>query len=627
MQILNVGIYAHIDAGKTTLLERILFESGRIRKPGTVEEGTTESDYLQEEIERGISIQSTLARVFWPSKKEPKVLFQFLDNPGHLDFQSQTNASLVVADLGIVLIDAFEGLKSQTLQNVEWLRKRKIPILFFLNKLDRKGIDITDSLVDLEAVLGKEPILLWKEEGGCTLLQECSSDQSLLPLIEWDDKLSADYLQNPDNLAVLARDGFSKGFWKGEFVPVLGGAALHGNGVRELLGSLELLSKSFQPEFRPKEELGIAFKRELHPDLGRIVYILSSKEFPQNQEFWSASSQGKMDSLYYISTRDIEETSRAFPREIIVIPELHSIRPGDVLYSSPQKEYRSELQPIRKQFQILLEPETDEHRNSLWSALQTLVWLDEGLEAKTLTETGQIQISGLGELHLEVSLSRLREFFPYTFNVSSIKVARFELWKKMARQGEFQHTAFDQKISSGLVHASLVSSNSFSREVRFETKITETLEEAITSAFYEVVAKGSKGEEILGLDLIVHRYDPPDSLTTDVSSLVKVAVIKGLKDIIPKYTELVGPVSSLEILIPDVSLGDVLGSLSKRNARIQEVISLGDGKSLVHAKASTENLLGFAGVLRNMTQGRGVLSLDSLFNPEHYYVITLVDSR
>ncbi|WP_061206512.1 elongation factor G-like protein [Leptospira santarosai] len=627
MQILNVGIYAHIDAGKTTLLERILFESGRIRKPGTIEEGTTESDYLQEEIERGISIQSTLARVFWPSKKEPKVLFQFLDNPGHLDFQSQTNASLVVVDLGIVLIDAFEGLKSQTLQNVEWLRKRKIPILFFLNKLDRKGIDITDSLVDLEAVLGKEPILLWKEEGGCTLFQERSSDQSLLPLIEWDDKLSADYLQNPDNLAVLARDGFSKGFWKGEFFPVLGGAALHGNGVRELLGSLELLSKSFQPEFRPKEELGIAFKRELHPDLGRIVYILSSKEFPQNQEFWSASSQGKMDSLYYISTRDIEETSRAFPREIIVIPELHLIRPGDVLYSFPQKEYRSELQPIRKQFQILLEPETDEHRNSLWSALQTLVWLDEGLEAKILTETGQIQISGLGELHLEVSLSRLREFFPYTFNVSSIKVARFELWKKMVRQGEFQHTAFDQKISSGLVHASLVSSNSFSREVRFETKITETLEEAITSAFYEVVAKGSKGEEILGLDLIVHRYDPPDSLTTDVSSLVKVAVIKGLKDIIPKYTELVGPVSSLEILIPDVSLGDVLGSLSKRNARIQEVISLGDGKSLVHAKASTENLLGFAGVLRNMTQGRGVLSLDSLFNPEHYYVITLVDSR
>lgn len=145
-----------------------------------------------------------------------------MDNPGHLDFQSQTNASLVVVDLGIVLIDAFEGLKSQTLQNVEWLRKRKIPILFFLNKLDRKGIDITDSLVDLEAVLGKEPILLWKEEGGCTLFQERSSDQSLLPLIEWDDKLSADYLQNPDNLAVLARDGFSKGFWKGEFFPVLG---------------------------------------------------------------------------------------------------------------------------------------------------------------------------------------------------------------------------------------------------------------------------------------------------------------------------------------------------------------------------------------------------------------------
>ncbi|RHX95831.1 elongation factor G-like protein [Leptospira yasudae] len=626
MQILNIGIFAHIDAGKTTLLERILFETGRIRRPGTIEEGTTESDYLQEEIERGISIQSTLARVFWPNAKEPKVLFQFLDNPGHLDFQSQTSASLVVADLGIVLIDAFEGLKSQTLQNVEWLRKRKIPILFFLNKLDRKGIDITDSLVDLEAVLGKEPILLWKEGGEFSLLQERSSDQSLLPLLEWDGDLSEQYLQNPDHLADLARKGFARGFWKEEFFPVLGGAALHGDGVRELLRALELLSESFQPELRPKEELGIAFKRELHPDLGRIVYVLASKEFPQNQKFWSASSQGKMDSLHYISTRDIEETGRVLAREIIVVPELDSIQPGDVLYSSPQKEYRSELTPIRKQFQILIEPETDEHRDSLWKALQLLVWMDEGLEIKILPETGQMQLSGLGELHLEVSLSRLKEFYSHKINVSGIKVARFELWKKMVIQGEFQHTAFDQKISSGLVQASLVSSNSFSRDVRFETKITETLEEAITSAFYEVVAKGSKGEEVLGLDLIVHRYDPPD-VSNETSSLVKVAVIKGLKDIIRQHTELIGPLSILEILIPDSSLGDVLAVLSKRSAKISDVISVGDGKSLVHAKASTENLLGFASVLRNMTQGRGVLSLDSLFDSEHYYVITLVDSR
>lgn len=279
MQILNVGIFAHIDAGKTTLLERILFESGKIRKPGTIEEGTTESDYLQEEIERGISIQSALARVFWPNAKKPKVLFQFLDNPGHLDFQSQTSASLIVADLGIVLIDAFEGLKSQTLQNVEWLRKRKIPILFFLNKLDRKGIDITDSLVDLEAVLGKEPILLWKEGEGCSLLQERSSDQELLSLLEWDPKLSERYLKHPESLAELAREGFAEGFWKEEFFPVLGGAALHGDGVRELLVILELLSMSYRPEPRPGEELGIVFKRELHPDLGKIVYILATKEF------------------------------------------------------------------------------------------------------------------------------------------------------------------------------------------------------------------------------------------------------------------------------------------------------------------------------------------------------------
>ncbi|MBF3368285.1 elongation factor G-like protein, partial [Leptospira interrogans serovar Pomona] len=144
---------------------------------------------------------------------------------------------------------------------------------------------------------------------------------------------------------------------------------------------------------------------------------------------------------------------------------------------------------------------------------------------------------------------------------------------------------FDQKISSGLVHASVVSSNSFAREVRFATKITETLKEAITSAFSAVVVKGTKGEEILGLDLIVHRYDPPD-ISIDVSSLVKVAVIKGLKDIIPGNTAFVCPMSHLEIFILDWSSGDVLGSLSTRSAQIQEVTPFGDGKSLVRASAS-----------------------------------------
>ncbi|MBE8432599.1 elongation factor G-like protein, partial [Leptospira interrogans serovar Pomona] len=151
----------------------------------------------------------------------------------------------------------------------------------------------------------------------------------------------------------------------------------------------------------------------------------------------------------------------------------------------------------------------------------------------------------------------------------------------------------------------------------FQTKMSETLTEAMESAFYEVVVTGTKGDDILGLAVIVHRYDPPD-ISIDVSSLVKAAVIKGLKDIIPGNTELVGPISHLDILILDSSLGDVLGSLSKRSAQIQEVNPIGAGRSLVRASASTENLIGFAGVLRNITQGLGVLSLDSHFVPQPY---------
>ncbi|TGK07750.1 elongation factor G-like protein [Leptospira semungkisensis] len=619
---LNPGIFAHIDAGKTTLLERILFETGKISAPGRIEEGTTESDYLAEEIERGISIQSTVACIPYPNSEKARLLLQFVDNPGHLDFQSQANASLLVSDFGLVLIDTFEGLKSQTFQNVEALRKSGKPILFFLNKLDRPGADILTSLVDLEVALGKEPVLLFREDGSIPILQKEGQEGEFLPLIEWDPELSEEYLKDHSLLPELALQGLLKGFWSGNLFPVLGGSALQGKGVHELLTLLEILAKGKKPaSSQSKEGIAIVFKREVHPDLGKLLHFQALAPIKTGDSIFFGETEYKIQNLYRISARDYEETTKVEAGELLATDSFFFPRPGDLLtrHNIPKA---SLLSPIRRQFQILLEPEKGEDREELWRALQDLAWLDESVAVDILSETGQFRLSGTGELHLEISLSRLKESFLKSFQTSGIKVARFALWKNLVQKVAFQHTAFDHKISSGQVLASLESSHSFSKGVRFNVQLPSSVEEAITSAFDEVMARGKDGEEVLGLSMIIESYEsPPGANVDELSSLIKVAVIKGLKDIIPDYSELIGPRSELEILTPDLYLGDILASLAKRDARIRKVTSVTDGRQLIQASAATQNLLGFSGVLRNMAQGRGVLSLDSLFDFDNHSVL------
>ncbi|TGK62467.1 elongation factor G-like protein [Leptospira wolffii] len=622
LPFLNPGIFAHIDAGKTTLLERILFETGKISSPGRIEEGTTESDYLPEEIERGISIQSTVARIPYPNEESPRLLLQFVDNPGHLDFQSQANASLLVSDFGLVLVDSFEGLKSQTFQNVEALRKAGRPILLFLNKLDREGSDILTPLVDLEVALGKEPVLLFKEEGEVPLLEGKGEERDLLPCIEWDPDLSEEYLKDHSKLPLLAKEGLIKGFWEGKVFPVLGGSALHGQGIPELLSILELLAKG-KPAFRPpiSDAWGVVFKREVHPELGKLVHFQAWNRLGTKTKVFSETGDISVGNLYRISARDFEVAEEVEPGELVATSSLLFAKPGDILLRHNTTK-TSLLSPIKKQFQILLEPEKGEDREELWNSLQELAWLDESIGLDILPETGQFRLSGTGELHLEISLSRLRSIFSKSFQTSGIKVARFALWKNLVQKVAFQHTAFDQKISSGQVLASLESSHSFSKGVRFNAELSDSIEEAISSAFEEVTAKGKDGEEVLGLSMIVESYEPPETESSfDLASLIKVAVIKGLKDIIPNHSELIGPVSELEILTPDSYLGDILASLSKRDAKIRKVVAVADGRQLIQASASTQNLLGFSGVLRNMAQGRGVLSLDTLFDFDNHSVL------
>lgn len=618
MKRLAFGIFAHIDAGKTTLVEQMLVHSGQLSVAGKIEEGTTESDYLTQEIQRGISIQSTVI-VLELNIGASDYSFEVIDNPGHLDFQTQSHASVDAIDCAILLIDSLEGFKSQTLANLEFLLKKKKPILFVLNKIDKPNVDLSLAVVELAELLGKDPHLLFQEEakGPSFLWADPVACQSeLLSLVEWSENLSAAYLESPDDLPALANVGLAGGFWGGMIYPVWAMSALTGEGMDELFSILSWIADQMPSR---TEQGAVVFKRQLHPDLGKITYLRAFQ--PMGEGFSAETDLGHNFTFhtgYRINGRQALEIQSVEPGQTFAIPDSELqlgewiCGSGEVLSSSSEESH-----PV---FQILLEPERNEDFQSLEAHLRDIVWEDGGLKLEKKPETGQLQLSGLGELHLEVALGRLQEIFTEKFQSSNLSVARFELWKKLAQKILFEHSAFEGRLQSGEIEAFVEGISSLSKEVIIDKKYPEYLKGAVESGFSEATASGAFREEILGIRLAVSGYKPPKD-PEDPSSLIKVAVAKGLKELLPGSTILIGPVSALEIVVLDENLGDVLGALTKRKGKVLQVDSLPKQRSLIKARVPAENLLGFASVLRNMTQGRGSLSMGTLFDFENYSIL------
>jgi elongation factor G len=606
MKTTNIGIFAHIDAGKTTLTEQILYQLGAILRPGTIEEGTTESDHLPVEISRGISVFSSLLQLD-ASRIRSGFRINLLDTPGHLDFRNQVESVLDCIDLAIVLLDGTRGVESQTELIHAELIEKKIPEIFFINKLDRTADALPDALASLEELLGATPAILFRESDYSFIWKDPGnfSDQDHLELIQFNEELSDQYLRNPGSLHSLSRKGLILGLEQAKIFPVLGGSAYFGTGVPELL---ELISElQFPvPVSVPGAELIIS-KRYKHPDLGRLTLARALRKFRIGENLEVQNQKVPIQDAYRLTGESVEKISVLEPGDLFATGSLNHLPPPISLPDSP--------------FVMILEPETTEDKGELDQTFSDLAWEDPSYRWESNSSLGNFLLWGRGELHLEIALERARGLMKGKFSVGELKVARYELCKNMEKKLALEHTAFDEKFSSGKLVAILRDTAGFSKQLAFEVSLPEKIQNAIETGFYEALSRGNHHLEVLGVHFSVLEYIPPENLQEATPTLLKVAILSGLRDALVGQTEIIGPVSDLEITVDDQHVGNVLSVLQKRKAQVLDIRKRIQGKSLLLARAGTENLLGFSGALRNMTKGTGISFQRNTFNPENYYVL------
>lgn len=640
MKYRTVGIFAHIDSGKTTLTERILFEAGKISAVGSIEDGNTESDSLQEEIERGISIRTTFHTIPWKTTFG-EFAIQLVDTPGHIDFRNQVTDLLPAMETAIVVLEAGTVVQSQARLVIEELRKASVPMVFFINKLDRFDEEYLDTLVSLEEILDGVPVSLFQKdpEGKWEYyLRSPSRFPKTVKeeLMAWNDELLLSSWNDPSGQTDYSMIGLRSGPGSGKLYPVYGGSAKTGEGVRELL---DLVAWT-EPK-NPPEELGtglplLVLSRRTDEELGRYAVVYPTEE--KNKSAIQSLGKNKVESgkspskdhpepsFHFIDPETREEATSLEKGKLVFLkdhPDLllfpgSSVSLANELRNDPETKSSDR---VPSPFSIVLEPEHSSEKEFWLCRLEELVWEDPGYSLEKKDDTGQLVLLGRGELHLEIGIRRIQERTEKKLNFSSINIAKIELLKKMSHKVALEHRAFEDQKSSGALIAVLEDTADFSKHIAFEVSLPEEVKNSIETSFLEACLHGFYGEEIVGLKLRVLSYEIPEGDLQTTLTLLKVAILAGVKELFPSNTYLVGPLTEVEVMVDADHLGVVLSDLSRRNAKVVSIWEAVAGKSHLKANAPAQNLLGFSGALRNMTKGIGISWERTAFTYEFHAVL------
>ncbi|MBM9547045.1 elongation factor G-like protein [Leptospira sp. 201903074] len=635
MKYRTVGIFAHIDSGKTTLTERILFEAGKISAVGSIEDGNTESDSLQEEIERGISIRTTFHSIPWKTTFG-EFQIQLVDTPGHIDFRNQVTDLLPAMETAIVVLEAGTVVQSQARLVMEELLLAKVPMIFFINKLDRFSDEYLDTLVSLEEILKGAPVSLFqKNESG--KLEYYLREPSAFPksvkeeLISWSDDLMISSWNDPSGQTDFSMIGLRSGPGEGKLYPVYGGSAKTGEGVRELL-DLVLWTEAKIPEKVDVVPL-LVLSRRTDEEAGRysVVYPITDTTTEQlnslaKSHHPSKDSVANQSYFSFLDPESLEPVSHLIQGKLVYIKDHPSLLsfPGQSLRLRTSEAYSKELTPVERipsPFSIVLEPEQSSDKEFWLCRLEELVWEDPGYQLTDKEDTGQLVLLGRGELHLEIGIRRIRERTEKKLNFSSINIAKLELLKKMSHKVALEHRAFEDQKSSGALIAVLEDTADFSKHIAFEVSLPEEVKNSIETSFLEACLHGFYGEEVAGLKFRVLSYEMPKGDLQVTLMLLKVAILAGIKELFPSNTYLVGPLTEVDVMVDADHLGVVLSDLSRRNAKVESIWEAVAGKSHLKANAPAQNLLGFSGALRNMTKGIGISWERTAFTSEFYAVL------
>ncbi len=654
----NIGIMAHIDAGKTTTTERILYYTGRSYKIGEVHEGTATMDWMEQEQERGITITSAATTCFWRDYR-----INIIDTPGHVDFTIEVERSLRVLDGAVTVFDSVAGVEPQSETVWRQADKYGVPRICFVNKMDRVGADffrcvqmITDrlgavplvtqlpigvesdflGLVDLVAMKG----IIWKDESlGAEFVvgdipagmadQAAEYRHRLLELVvEQDDAAMEAYLEGNEPDVETLKRCIRKGTLGGAFVPVLCGSSFKNKGVQPMLDSVVdylpaptdvpdiqgVKPDTDEPVVRKSSDdepfAGLAFKIMTDPFVGSLTFVRVYSGVLQagTQVYNTVKDQkervGRMLQMHANHREDLKEARAG---DIVAIAGLKNTTTGDTLCepSAPVILERMEFpEPV---IEVAVEPKTKTDQEKMGVALNRLAQEDPSFRVSVDHESGQTIIKGMGELHLEIIVDRMKREFKVEANVGAPQVAYRETITKMV---EHDYTHKKQTGGSGqfarvkIRFEPLPAGGGF----EFENKVVGG---AVPKEYVPGVEKGLKSAKDTGViagfpvidfkaSLIDGAYHDVDSnvLTFDIAA--RACFREGIAKAGPKLLE---PVMKVEVVTPDDYMGDVIGDLNSRRGQVMGMDSRGNAR-VIEAMVPLANMFGYVNNLRSMSQGR-----------------------
>ncbi|MBD3330406.1 elongation factor G [Candidatus Peregrinibacteria bacterium] len=666
----NIGIIAHIDAGKTTVTERVLYYTGKTHKIGETHHGESQMDWMDQERERGITITSAATTCFWKTKSEPDTQYRFniIDTPGHVDFTVEVERSLRILDGGVVVFDGAMGVEPQSETVWHQADKYKVPRIAFINKMDKMGADFYKSLSSIHERLNPNAIAIqlpigseselsgvidliekkaYKFTGtmGNTIeeidIPEDMKDKveeyrALLveKVAENSEELMEKFLEEQEISVPELKKGIRDATIANQIYPVMAGSALQNTGVQLVLDAIcwYLPSPKDIPPVKGidiKTEEEITRKSEDSEPFSALAFKIATDPFVGNLCYFRVYS-GSLDSGSYVlnaSTGNKERVGRLIQMHANSREEIKSVKAGDIaaivgLKNTTTGNTLTDVNhPVLLEsiifpepvIRIAVEPKTKADQEKMGLALQKLAQEDPTFRVNTDEETGQTIIAGMGELHLDIIVDRMKREFKVEANIGAPQVAYretittpIEMEEKYAKQsggrGQFGHVYLrltPQEPGEGYEFVNSIVGG----------KIPKEYIPAVDKGIQEAMSKGI----IAGYPMVDIKAELYDGSYHDVDSsemAFKIAASICFQNACKRASAvLLEPVMKVEVTVPEDYFGDVMGNISSRRGQIQESGDRGMIK-FIKADIPLSEMFGYATDLRSMTQGRGNYSME-----------------
>ena len=664
-KVRNIGIIAHIDAGKTTTTERVLYYTGRSHKLGEVHEGTATMDWMEQEQERGITITSAATSCFWQDHR-----VNIIDTPGHVDFTAEVERSLRVLDGAVGVFCAVGGVEPQSETVWRQASKYKVPRIGFVNKMDRSGADFLGCVEQMRERLNANPVPLQlplgaesnfigvidlidmkaniysdeKNKGEAFEVQEIPEEflelaqeyrEKLMEAIsDCDDKVMEKYLAGKEVSAEEIITAIRKGALDLKITPIHCGAAFKNKGVQQLLDAVvrylpspydvppvQGINPNSQEEIVRKPDdseplSALAFKIMTDPFVGQLAFVrVYSGELKSGSYVYNSTTnqRERVGRLLRMHSNKREEISSIKAGDIGAVIGLKKTFTGDTLCLQENPIILESIVFPEPVISVAIEPKTKAEQEKLSDCLVKLLQEDPTFSVKTDSETNQTIISGMGELHLDILVDRMRREFSLDVNVSQPRVAyketinraiehEFKYVKQTGGRGQYAHVQIKvepREAGTGFEFVNKIVGGAIPREYipAVQKGIQESMERGILCG-YNVVD--------VGVTLLDGSYHEVDSSEMAFKIAASIAFKEACNKAQPTLLE---PVMEVEVVTPEDFMGDVIGNLNSKRGKIKE---LGDraGAKVIRAEVPLSGMFGYATDLRSATQGRANFSME-----------------